>query len=168
MQIDPAALAAATARNGVPVPALVQAMRAQIPADHAQYLLWGATSQDIMDTRLALRERRLKRMLARLGQTTDDHAHLRMSARTYGPLATLTGFGAVVVGWGRPLIEAFHDMESVRTAVLRCRWQVPRARFWPWATKVHRSGSGWRRRLTCATPATHGIVIAGAWPRLLH
>ncbi|WP_378942914.1 lyase family protein [Paracoccus sp. R86501] len=127
MQIDPATLATATARNGVPVPALVQAMRAQIPADHAQYLHWGATSQDIMDTGLALRlcpmldlwEDRLTEVLARLGQMAAEHADLQMGARTYGQLATPTSFGAVVAGWGWPLIEALRDMDRLRTAVLR-------------------------------------------------
>ena len=58
VQIDPAALAAETLRNGVPVPALLAAFRAQTNApDMLQYLHWGPTSQDIMDTGLALRLR---------------------------------------------------------------------------------------------------------------
>ena len=93
MRIDPATLAAATARNGVPVPALVQAMRDRIPAPHAQYLHWGATSQDIMDTGLALRLRpvldlwqgRLDDLLTGLGRMAGDHADLPMGARTCAP-----------------------------------------------------------------------------------
>ncbi len=127
MRIDPAMLAAATARNGVPVPALVQAIRDRIPAPHGQYLHWGATSQDIMDTGLALRLRpvldlwqgRLDDLLAGLGRMAGDHADLPMGARTYGQLATPTSFGAVVAGWGWPLIEARRDMDRLRAAVLR-------------------------------------------------
>ena len=55
-QIDPASLAAATRRDGVPVPALVAALRTAMGSnEHAQYLHWGATTQDIMDTGLILR-----------------------------------------------------------------------------------------------------------------
>ncbi|WP_342665286.1 lyase family protein [Roseicyclus elongatus] len=58
VQIDPAGLAAATARNGVTVPGLVTAFRAALNApEHAPYLHWGATSQDVQDTALMLRLR---------------------------------------------------------------------------------------------------------------
>ena len=62
VQIDPSALAGETAVNGVPVPALVAAFRTACNAPgHAAYAHWGATSQDIMDSALALR---LKRLIA--------------------------------------------------------------------------------------------------------
>ncbi|MFT4149310.1 MAG: adenylosuccinate lyase family protein [Paracoccaceae bacterium] len=113
VQIDPAALAGETATNGVPVPALVAAFRKAMNApDHAQYLHWGATSQDIMDTALALRLRRvtalwddrLAALTAALGRLARTHADLPMAARTYGQAATPTSFGAVVAGWGHPLL----------------------------------------------------------------
>jgi 3-carboxy-cis,cis-muconate cycloisomerase len=58
--IDPAALSAEPARNGVPVPALLAAFRqaAGAPGPMA-WLHWGATSQDIIDTAPALRLRRV-------------------------------------------------------------------------------------------------------------
>ena len=123
VQIDPAALAAETAVNGVPVPGLVAAFRKAMEApDHAQYLHWGATSQDIMDTALALRLRRvaelwdgrLQVLAQRLGQLADRHADLPMAARTYGQAATPTSFGAVVAGWGQPLLR-----HRARLAALR-------------------------------------------------
>src|SRR5688572_2917777 len=59
---DPAALAAKTAGDGVPVPALVAALRQAVAAsagdEAAQAVHWGATSQDILDTGLVLRLRR--------------------------------------------------------------------------------------------------------------
>jgi len=58
VQIDPAGLAEATGQNGVCVPALITAFRQEMEApDHAQYAHWGVTSQDIIDTGLALRLR---------------------------------------------------------------------------------------------------------------
>ncbi|MGB8815273.1 MAG: lyase family protein [Paracoccaceae bacterium] len=114
LQIDPTGLATETAINGVPVPALVAAFRraAQAPA-HTDWLHWGATSQDIMDTGLALR---LKRLLAlwdarlitlckSMGQLAETHADLPMAARTYGQSATPTSFGAVVASWGHPILR---------------------------------------------------------------
>lgn len=114
VQIDPAGLAPETARNGVPVPALLAAFRKAMQApDHAQYLHWGATSQDIMDTGLALRLRRVTQIwddrlqaLARaLGMLARQHADLPMAARSYGQAATPTSFGAVVAGWGQPVLR---------------------------------------------------------------
>lgn len=114
VQIDPAALAAETAVNGVPVPALVAAFRkAMQEPDHAQYLHWGATSQDIMETGQSLRLRRvcalwdgrLAALALALGRLARQHADLPMAARTYGQVAVPTSFGAVVAGWGRPLLR---------------------------------------------------------------
>jgi len=113
-QIDPAALGASTAANGVPVPGLLAAFRNEIgDPQAAQYLHWGATSQDIADTGLVLRLRRvlalwdarLEALTQTLGRLAQDHADLPMAARTYGQAATPTSFGAVVAGWGRPLLR---------------------------------------------------------------
>lgn len=113
-QIDPAALAAETAANGVPIPALVAAFRKAMGApEHAQFLHWGATSQDIMETAQNLRLRRLTEiwdarlaeLAGALGRLARAHADLPMAARTYGQIATPTSFGAVVAGWGRPILR---------------------------------------------------------------
>lgn len=128
VQIDPATLAAETAANGVPVPALVTALRHAIGApEHAQYLHWGATSQDIMDTALALRlgqvmdlwEARLAALLDALADLAEVHADLPMAARTYGQIATPTSLGAVVAGWGWPVLAHRDGLAAVRAAVLR-------------------------------------------------
>ncbi len=126
-QIDPGALAAETARNAVPVPALVAAFRGEIgDPGHAQYAHWGATSQDIMDTGLALRLRRvlglyrqrLAAALGALGALAEAHAALPMAARTYGQVATPTSFGAVVASWGAGLVAAVDQLESVERRLL--------------------------------------------------
>lgn len=128
VQIDPSALAVETATNGVPVPALVSAFRTACNApDHAAYAHWGATSQDIMDSALALRlkrllelwETRLDALCTALGALADTHATLPMAARTYGQLATPTSFGAVVASWGWPLLAQRQALETLRPLVLR-------------------------------------------------
>jgi 3-carboxy-cis,cis-muconate cycloisomerase len=126
-QIDPGALAADTASNGVPVPALLAAFRKVATApDMMQYLHWGATSQDIMDTGLALRLRpvlalwdaRLVSLLQQMASLAKTHSALPMAARTYGQIATPTSFGAVVASWGWPLITARDNLAALRPAVL--------------------------------------------------
>ena len=101
LQVDPAGLAKATGQNGVSVPALVTAFRTLMLApEHAQYVHWGATSQDIMDTALMLRLRQaltlietdFMALLQTLGNLAQTHADLPMAARTYGQHATPTSF----------------------------------------------------------------------------
>lgn len=128
VQIDPAALAAGTARNGVSVPGLLAAFRHEAKApDLMRWLHWGATSQDIVDTALALRlrrvldlwEARLTALIGALGQLAETHADLPMAARTYGQAATPSTFGAQVAGWGRPLIRHRQRMSALRQDVLQ-------------------------------------------------
>ena len=128
VQIDPATLAGETAANGVPIPALLTALRQAIGVpEHTQYLHWGATSQDIMDTALALRlrrvldlwEQRLTALLAALAALAESHADLPMAARTFGQIATPTTFGAMAASWGWPLLAHQGGLQAARRAVLR-------------------------------------------------
>ncbi|SEO62186.1 3-carboxy-cis,cis-muconate cycloisomerase [Salinihabitans flavidus] len=127
VQVDPAGLAEATGQNGVSVPALVAAFRAAMEAPaHAQYVHWGATSQDIMDTGLMLRLRQLlalaeddlRAILRDLGQLASAHATLPMAARTWGQHATVTSFGAQVAEWGAPLADLLEELEDLRARAL--------------------------------------------------
>ena len=127
-QIDPVSLAEATRRDGVPVPALVDALRTAMGSNqHAQYLHWGATSQDIMDTGLMLRlqgicdllEPRLKILLQALADKADTHAELPMAARTRAQIATPTSFGAVVAAWGAPLLNHLEVLAQLKPRLLR-------------------------------------------------
>lgn len=127
LQIDPSALAAETGRNAVVVPALVAAFRSEMKApEHAQYVHWGATSQDIMDTGLVLRlrkvletlETRMGAALSALATLAATHAETPMAARTYGQAATPTSFGAVAAGWGAPLLALRDDLAALRPRLL--------------------------------------------------
>lgn len=127
VQIDPAALAGATGQNGVCVPALVAAFRKEMEApEHAQYAHWGATSQDIIDTGLALRlrqalaliEARADRLLRALAALAEVHAETPMTARTYGQTANPTSFGAVVAGWGWSVLAHKDRLAALRPRLL--------------------------------------------------
>jgi len=125
--IDPAALAPETGANAVCVPALVAAFRKAMGApEHAQYIHWGATSQDIIDTGLVLRLRqvlailddRLAALARGLGALAETHADLPMAARTWGQVATPTSFGALVAAWGWPLLRHRTRLAEMRPRLL--------------------------------------------------
>ncbi len=127
VQIDPAALSEATGQNGVCVPALVAAFRKEMQApDHAQYAHWGATSQDIIDTGLALRlrqvlaliETRGDRLATALARLAKAHADTPMTARTYGQTANPTSFGAVAAAWGWPWLAHKDRLAALRPRLL--------------------------------------------------
>ncbi|WP_299563927.1 lyase family protein [uncultured Sulfitobacter sp.] len=125
--IDPGAIAAATGENGVSVPGLVAAFRTEMNApEHAQFVHWGATSQDIIDTGLMLRLRQLLMLaeadlhdiLAHLATQAETHAETPMAARTWGQHATPTSWGAVVADWGHALCDLRDALPALRDVSL--------------------------------------------------
>jgi len=127
LDLDPAALAEGTARDGIPVPALVAALRQVIGGDAAAYVHWGATTQDVMDSGLVLRlraildifDKRLAGIGAQLATLADAERGTVMIARTRGQQATPTSFGLKVAGWLAPL-----QRHRARLKELRPRLEV--------------------------------------------
>jgi 3-carboxy-cis,cis-muconate cycloisomerase len=127
LQVDPSALGPGSARDGVWIPALLEQTRkaAQAP-EHSQYLHWGLTSQDAIDTGLALRlrqvltlmEERLDHALGRLAALAAAYAETPMAARTYGQIATPTTFGATVAIWGCGLLALRDELPALRDRIL--------------------------------------------------
>ncbi len=126
-QIDPSGLAVETGQNGVCIPGLVAAFRKAMEApEHAQFIHYGATSQDIIDTGLMLRLRQLlsicstdlKAILLHFARLAETHADTPMAARTWGQQATVTSFGAQVAEWGQPLADLFEELTTLRDATL--------------------------------------------------
>lgn len=125
--LDPGNLAQATGTNGVTVPGLVAAFRKAMEAPaHAQYVHWGATSQDISETGQMLRlrqyltilETNLVGMAQSLGNLAENHADLPMPGRTYGQHATPITFGATAAHWGAPLLDLLHELPALRDRAL--------------------------------------------------
>lgn len=123
-QPDLAALAGSTARDGVVVPALVKALRAATGDEDVHR---GATSQDVIDTALALTlqgctdllEDRLRALEEALASLTDRFGAHPMSGRTRMQLAKPITVADRVETWRLPL-AAHRD----RLAALRGRVEL--------------------------------------------
>ena len=120
-------IGAGTAADGVPIPALVKALRGAVGARAVPYVHWGATSQDIIDTALVLRLKdaldllsaRLEEVIAALTAQAREHSALVMAARTRSQIATPMTFGLKVATWLVPLMR-----HRDRLAELRPRLEV--------------------------------------------
>jgi 3-carboxy-cis,cis-muconate cycloisomerase len=104
---DPAALAEDGRGSGNPAEPLVRALRQQLPDDIGQFVHFGATSQDIVDSAAMLVARRaldlVDQELAAVEQLCADLAHRHretpMAARTLLQQAVPTTFGYKAAGW---------------------------------------------------------------------
>ena len=107
--LDPAALVAGVTRDGVPIVALVPALRAQLDAAGlaSDRLHLGATSQDVLDTALmlvardALRATRvsLVEVGERLAQLADAERQGLRIARSIARHAEASTIGVLAAGW---------------------------------------------------------------------
>lgn len=119
-------LAQGVQSSGVPVPALVAQLRKSLPDAHGQWLHWGATSQDVLDTALilacadalALFESRLGAVIDMLAAKSKAYAELVMAARTRGQLATPITLGLRIAKWAQPLIDLEAALPELRATVL--------------------------------------------------
>lgn len=127
VMIDPAALANGMTAAGVSVPALVDAFRKAMEApEHAAYVHWGATSQDVIDTGLILRLRRaiqiIDKRLTVLIETLADKAAAEagtvMAARTRSQIATPTTLGAKAAVWRASLRRCRDRIGQIKPRLL--------------------------------------------------
>lgn len=129
-EIAPSALAAGVASSGVPVPALVSILRDHVQEDAAQWLHWGATSQDVIDTAQVLGWQaaldvigpRLSSLVDGLAVKARQYADLVMAGRTRSQIATPITFGLRIAQWAAPLIEMEAQLETLRGTVLKVQF----------------------------------------------
>ncbi len=127
VQLDPSGLAAGTAKSGVSAPAMVEGFRKAMEApEHARFVHWGATSQDVIDTALVLRLRQFLRIVeSRLTELDEAFTVLArknrdvvMAARTRGQIATPTTLGAKIAVWVAPLRRHLVRLEQLKPRLL--------------------------------------------------
>ncbi|MEN0068381.1 MAG: adenylosuccinate lyase family protein [Myxococcota bacterium] len=112
-RVDFDALAKGTTQTGMPIKPLIDQMGALGGPLVAQYLHWGATTQDILDTSLALRLRdtldrvdaRCRALLEIFATLAETHRHTVMVARTNSQDAAPTTFGLHVSSYATELVR---------------------------------------------------------------
>ena len=108
---DLADIAAGTARDGLPVPALVRQIKARLGEADAKHFHFGTTSQDLIDTGLALRLRgvahvldeRLVAVIERLDALSAKHGKLALMGRTRMQRARPITVAEKIAHWREPL-----------------------------------------------------------------
>lgn len=124
--LSPADLRDGTARDGVPVPALVRALKREAGAA-ADAIHAGATSQDVIDTALALTlretsdliDRRLAAVEAALDELAAQFGAARLTGRTRMQAAIPIAAGHRIAAWRAPL-----PRHRTRLAELRPRVEL--------------------------------------------
>ncbi|WP_424974684.1 3-carboxy-cis,cis-muconate cycloisomerase [Dinoroseobacter sp. S124A] len=124
VRLAPEGVAARVRRDGVPVPAFVAALRAEMGAD-ADAVHQGATSQDVMDTSLALSLRgvsdlldaRLANLLAQLATLTRHHGATPLMGRTRMQAALPMTVADRLASWTAPLERTRARLPEIRAGV---------------------------------------------------
>ncbi|MVA97078.1 3-carboxy-cis,cis-muconate cycloisomerase [Nitratireductor sp. CAU 1489] len=121
-QPDLEALNQATARDGVVVPDLVRQLRAAVGEPHARHVHFGATSQDVIDTGLALRlvsafdifGARLDALAVALAALTDRDGAIEVMAHTRMQAAIPVPASRKIESWRAPLLRHRAAMAGAR------------------------------------------------------
>jgi 3-carboxy-cis,cis-muconate cycloisomerase len=108
------------ARDGVPVPALVRALRAAVGAPHDAFVHQGATSQDVVDTGLMLRiqtvfrelRMRLGTLLGALDGLAERDGSVAVMAQTRMQAALPFTAADKIATWRTPLAEAARRLDE--------------------------------------------------------
>lgn len=177
VDLDPVALAEATASARVPVPALVAELRARVGTPYGSYVHWGATSQDVVDTGWCLRlrnildlhERRLRALVAVLADQAEVSADLPMAGRTRTQIATPVTLGHRIAAWLMPLARAVERLSALRPRVLQVQLGGASGTLSVLGEKGPAVTMDLARRLDLACPpvpwhtARDGVFELGSW-----
>jgi 3-carboxy-cis,cis-muconate cycloisomerase len=115
-----------TARDGVVVPELVRQLRAAIGQIHGKHVHFGATSQDVIDTSLALRlvpvldafDRRLAALIEELDELERRDGAIEVMAHTRMQAAIPVLAARKIASWREPLIRDRDRLKAVREGVV--------------------------------------------------
>ncbi len=123
---DLAEIRSAAVRDGVPTIAFVRQLRAAVGSPHAEYVHFGATSQDLLDTGLVLRlkavlerlEQRLRNLLGSLKLLSARFGDRALMGRTRMRNALPITAGARIGGWTLPLARHLDRLDEMRPRLL--------------------------------------------------
>lgn len=131
--ITPADLAAGTARDGVPVPALVAHLRTMLLEEDHTWLHIGLTSQDVIDTALMLAigeckpilVERTQQVVAGLDGIAARDGPRKMMAMTRMQPALPISVANRLLAWRRPLADLLHRLETSLDQAAILQWGGP-------------------------------------------
>jgi 3-carboxy-cis,cis-muconate cycloisomerase len=114
-----------TARDGVVVPELVRQLRAAVGKPHAEYVHFGATSQDVIDTGFALRigkvldilQDRIEALIERLGELDMRDGAIPVMAHTRMQAAIEVPASRKILSWREPLLRHRARLSAVREGI---------------------------------------------------
>jgi len=117
----------ASARDGVIIPDLIAQMRAEIGGPHDKHLHLGATSQDVIDTSLAMRlvpvfniiEERLSRVVSAIESLSIGFAGNQVMARTRMQNAFEIEASDRIEAWRDLVVSVLERLPAVKSGVLR-------------------------------------------------
>jgi 3-carboxy-cis,cis-muconate cycloisomerase len=130
---DIAAIGAATARDGVCVPELIRQLRAALGEKEAEWLHFGATSQDVIDTAFILRlkevtqilKRRLEALNGEFDALEERFGGNALVARTRMQAAWPVTVADRIAAWRRPLAEHLRRLAEISPRLLRLQYGGP-------------------------------------------
>ena len=123
-------LAAGTLRAGLPIVNLVEQLIRLTGKPHGEFVHWGATSQDIMDTALVMQisealeivERNLETLIAVLADHARTHCDTPMVGRTKLQHAIPITFGFKVSIWLSGLLRHRQRLHELKPRVLQVQF----------------------------------------------
>jgi 3-carboxy-cis,cis-muconate cycloisomerase len=126
LEVDAGQFHAGIEQAGVPVSELVRQLRAHLGPGSADYVHWGATTQDIMDTALVLQIRAAlaiieptsEQVIRSLTRLADSHRETLMVGRTHGQQAVPISFGLKVASWMTPLLRHRERLAEIKRRLL--------------------------------------------------
>jgi 3-carboxy-cis,cis-muconate cycloisomerase len=125
LRLDPAVIGRDAAAHATPVVPLVAALRAAVPANVAEYVHRGGTSQDVLDTAAMLVARDALAVIvsdvdsaaAAAASLAARHRDTPMLGRTLLQPAVPVTFGLTAAGWLAGLLAALEGLRGFRPAL---------------------------------------------------
>lgn len=127
LDVDMAKLRVSANNVGYPIVGVVNQIADACPSDAGQYVHWGATTQDIMDTAVVLQVRdglsvvktALESLASRLGKLAGEYRDTPMPGRTHLQHALPVSFGYKCAVWQSAVLRHLDRLEDLYPRVLQ-------------------------------------------------
>ncbi len=123
---DPDAVLAATWSNGTPMAPLLEEIRGRLSEEHAKWVHYGTTTQDVLDTAtmlqageaLELLDSALVSLAGHMAGLVREHRDQPQMGRTFLQHARPTTFGMTVAGWLEPTLRHLSELRQARSGLV--------------------------------------------------